>query len=150
MNEPRGRILVVDDSPTALKMARLPLESAGYEVITKKEAVLVSSTILREKPHIVLLDVNMPAIRGDKLVEIIRSHPSSADTILLLYSQKPAEELGALARRCGADGFVQKSADSGLLVEQMNWWMGRIEGHAEGGTEEAHKIHRHRHAGGAS
>lgn len=127
MKEPRGRILVVDDSPAALKMARLPLESAGYEVLTKKEAVLVSSTILREKPHIVLLDVNMPAIQGDKLVEIIRGHPACADTILLLYSTKSAEELGALARRCGADGFVQKSPDSSLLVQQMNWWMGQIE-----------------------
>lgn len=138
MDQPRGRILVVDDSPTALKMARLSLESAGFEVITKKEAVLVSSTILREKPHIVLLDVNMPVIQGDKLVEIIRSHPACADTVLLLYSQKTAEELGPLARRCGADGFVQKSADSNLLVQQMNWWMGRIAAHPEGRPDEAH------------
>lgn len=134
-NEPRGKILVVDDSSAALKMARLALESAGYEVVTKQEAILVSSTILREKPHIALLDVNMPAIQGDRLVEIIRGHPACAATMLLLYSMKPAEELQELVRRCGADGFIQKSADMSLLVEQIDRWMGRLEERVAGQAE---------------
>lgn len=134
-NGSKGRILVVDDSSAALKMARVALEDAGYEVITKQEAVLVSSTILREKPHIVLLDVTMPAVSGDKLVEIIRGHPACAETTLLLYSVKPAAELEALARRCGADGFIQKGPGANLLVQQVNLWMGRLEERAAGAAE---------------
>ena len=127
----KGKILIVDDSPTALKVARLALENAGYEVITRKEAVLVSSTIMREDPQIVLLDVTMPAVTGDKLVEIIRSHPACAGTIVLLYSVKPAAELEALARRCGADGFIQKGPDASLLARQIDRWMGRLQERGE-------------------
>lgn len=124
-NTPKGKILIVDDSSSVLKIARLALERGGYEVIAKQEAVLVSSTILRETPDIVLLDVNMPAVQGDKLVEIIRGHAAGAGTILLLYSVKPTAELETLARRCGADGFIQKGADANLLVPQMDRWMKR-------------------------
>ncbi len=126
MSAAKGKVLVIDDSSAARKIVSLTLEDAGYEVIAKKQAVLVTSTILREKPDIVLLDVNMPAIQGDKLVEIIRGQPAGDGTILLLYSVKPAGELGVLARRCGADGFIQKSADASLLPQQMDMWMGRL------------------------
>jgi DNA-binding response OmpR family regulator len=123
----KGKILVVDDSSSALNLTRLALEGAGYNVLTKREAVLVSHTILHESPDIVLLDVNMPAVQGDKLVEIIRGHPANAGTLLLLYSGKPAEELEALVRACGADGFIQKGADANLLASQVDMWMGRRE-----------------------
>lgn len=122
---PKGKILVIDDSASALSIVSQVLENAGYEVIVRKEAVLVSSTILRERPDIVLLDVNMPAIQGDKLAEIIRGHPAGAKTTLLLYSVKPADELETLARRCGADGFIQKGADASRLPQQMDLWMSR-------------------------
>ncbi len=123
----KGKILVVDDSSSALNLTRYALEGAGYNVITKREAVLVSSTILHEKPDIVLLDVNMPSVQGDKLVEIIRNHPANAGTMLLLYSIKPAEELEELVRECGADGFLQKGSDANLLASQIDMWMGRVE-----------------------
>ncbi len=122
----KGKILVVDDSSSALNLTRHALEGAGYNVITKREAVLVSHTILHETPDIVLLDVNMPAIQGDKLVEIIRGHPANAGTLLLLYSVKPAKELEELVRACGADGFIQKGSDANLLARQIDMWMGRI------------------------
>ncbi len=123
----RGKVLIVDDSSSALKMASLALKNAGYEVIAKKEAILVSSTIQREKPQIALFDVNMPAIQGDKLAEIVRGHPACAETVLLLYSSQPDVELETLARNCGADGFIQKGLDAGNLVRQVNRWMSRIE-----------------------
>ncbi len=131
----KGKILVIDDSSAARKIVSLTLERAGYEVIAKKQAVLVTSTIMREKPDVVLLDVNMPAIQGDKLVEIIRGHPAGAGTILLLYSVKPAVELEALAHQCGADGFIQKGADASLLPRQMDMWMGRLAARAEDALE---------------
>ena len=135
MSATKGKILVIDDSAAARKIVSKTLESAGYEVIAKKQAVLVTSTIVREKPHIVLLDVNMPAIQGDKLVEIIRGHPAGAGTILLLYSVKPAAELEALARRCGADGFIHKGAEASLLPQQMDLWMGRLAARAEDASD---------------
>jgi len=123
----KGKILVVDDSSSALNLTRHALEGAGYNVLTKREAVLVSHTILHESPDIVLLDVNMPAVSGDKLVEIIRGHPANAGSLLLLYSSKPADELEALVRACGADGFIQKGPDANLLARQIDMWMGRRE-----------------------
>ena len=127
----KGKVLVVDDSSSALNLTRRALEAAGYNVLTKREAVLVSHTIRHEAPDVVLLDVNMPAVQGDKLVEIIRNHPATAGTVLLLYSVKPAEELEALVKECGADGFIQKGPDPNLLASRIDMWMERARKRAD-------------------
>ncbi|MEE8408974.1 MAG: hypothetical protein V3T05_05175, partial [Myxococcota bacterium] len=49
---------------------------------------------------------------------------SSADSpIILLYSVKDETELQALVLRCGADGYIQKSAKPGHLLREVNGWL---------------------------
>ena len=121
----KGKILVIDDSQSVLESARLALEDAGYEVLTLRQALMSSAKIMRGRPDLVLVDVNMPTIDGDQLVEVVRRNESANDALLLLYSAKPPAELGALARRCGADGFISKSTDPESLPRQVNRWMAR-------------------------
>ncbi len=125
MSANKGKVLVIDDSSMARKIAAITLERAGYEVIVEGEANQVAGAISRERPDIVLMDVNMPAIQGNKLAELARDHPAGGDMILLLYSGKSADELETLARDCGADGFVQKNAEVGSLGQQIEMWMSR-------------------------
>lgn len=127
MNETKkGKVLIVDDSETVLAAASQALGRAGYEVITADKALMTSRTISREKPDLVLLDVNMPTLTGDKLAEIVlgRLAPENRP-VLLLHSDVETRELEALAKKCGADGFVRKSSELNLLVMQVHIWMAR-------------------------
>lgn len=111
----RQKILVCDDSPILLEATRMVLEGAGYDVATLDNPLMVAMRLRRERVDLVLLDVNMPTVKGPQVVEVLRSH-GLADVPVLLFSDLDERELEVRARECGARGFVRKSgAAEGLL-----------------------------------
>ncbi len=122
MNQ-RPKILVVDDSEIVLEATRLLLECSGYDVYTSPTPFGTATTISRERPDLVLLDVAMPTLRGDAVVEMIRTSRASQHTRIVLHSDRPAGELEDLVRRCGADGFICKTTDHDAMVRQVQRWL---------------------------
>jgi CheY-like chemotaxis protein len=61
------KVLIVDDDALALEVAAAALESHGYTVIKREEALGTMVLIRRERPDIVLLDLHMPGLSGDAL-----------------------------------------------------------------------------------
>jgi CheY-like chemotaxis protein len=131
-----AKILIVDDSELALAVARTALEGAGHTVITETSPFAFGRALVRERPDLVLVDVAMPAVGGAKLVEITRRYLSSApppsseraaspppECPIVLYSERPADELRQLADECGAAGFIEKSSDMGALVSAVERYL---------------------------
>ncbi len=56
----RKKILVVDDSPLILKLMSLKLTANGYDVITAEDGGTAVSTVRKEKPDLILLDISFP------------------------------------------------------------------------------------------
>jgi CheY-like chemotaxis protein len=113
----RHKILVVDDSTIALELARIRLEEAGFDVETLDSPFGFSAALRSQKPDLVLLDVSMPALQGDRLLQIAHRNvnpsqrgatASQGSCPVVLYSDRPEQELAALAHACGADGYVRK------------------------------------------
>jgi len=111
----RPKVLIVDDNEVCRAGVRESLEQDGFDVVELGSAIGMSSLVSLEKPDVVLMDVEMPAIEGDKAVEILLKHRLHACTILL-YSARPPEELKRMARACGADGFVSKAVRDDALA----------------------------------
>jgi DNA-binding NarL/FixJ family response regulator len=78
----------------------------------------MSRVVNHEKPDVVLMDVEMPAMEGDKAVEILLKHRLH-DCTILLYSGRAPSELQALAHKCGASGFVPKSVTNAALAQAI-------------------------------
>jgi len=75
----RRRILVVDDDPTATRMARLTLERTGrYEVRELNDPGRAVDVVRQFGPHLVLLDVCMPHVEGSVVAEKINNDPALA------------------------------------------------------------------------
>lgn len=103
----RLTFLVVDDDPVALEVARERLESIGFDVSTRDQALGTSSYILQNRPDFVLLDVMMPALTGGELAQVLKRRATR--TGVILYSSKPPGELRALAEATGALGSISKA-----------------------------------------
>jgi CheY-like chemotaxis protein len=116
MTSPR-KILVVDDDPTTLEMIGALLEAQGHSVVLRDTALGTTQVIIRDCPDVVLLDVRMPGLSGDKLAELISSRRGRE--IVVLYSGSPQRELGELARRCGAAGFITKTSNPSEFLERF-------------------------------
>jgi CheY-like chemotaxis protein len=103
------RVLLVDDSDFNLRAATLLLESAGYEAVSTSTPIGLGPLMLREKPDLVLVDVEMPEMRGDSVVEAARRLLRDRCCPMLLWSSLPVDELEQLARSSGAAGYIYKS-----------------------------------------
>ena len=110
-------ILVVDDCAVELEVKRLFLINAGFEVITRSRPIGTAAEILRMKPDLVLLDVLMPGLTGDKVTKIIRQ--SDKETKIVLFSGKENNELRELSRECGADGYIKKTTDRHEFINKV-------------------------------
>jgi DNA-binding response OmpR family regulator len=108
------KVLVLDDSPTSLRMTRHLLEQGGFEVITLDTATLFFKVLNRDKPDIALVDVGMPVVDGGSVVEMARRTKGHICPILL-YSERDDAELKQLVARYGANGYVRKSSDANAL-----------------------------------
>lgn len=100
-----ANILVVDDEAQIRRVLRATLSSQGYviwEASTGEEAV---ESVHKEKPDLVLLDVNMPGIGGIAAAREIRE--MSAAPIIML-TVRNAERDKVLALDAGADDYVVK------------------------------------------
>jgi CheY-like chemotaxis protein len=109
--EIRIKIVIVDDSVFVRKWTRVALGTTRYELIEIDSPIGIVQAIARHQPSLVLMDVNMPAIEGNRLTEIIR-RSGTQRCPLVLYSTKPEAQLAALARACGADGYIEKTHDA--------------------------------------
>jgi twitching motility two-component system response regulator PilG len=105
------KVMVVDDDPTTLEVASALLEQRGHQVLKRTSSIGTTMAILREKPDVVLLDVNMPGLSGDRVAEVVSPRMGKSVPMLILHSGSSREELEQLARRCGAQGILEKTGD---------------------------------------
>jgi DNA-binding response OmpR family regulator len=105
------KVLIVDDELTTLDLYGALLEDEGHEVLTRDRAMGTTPVILSEQPDVVLVDVSMPGLPGDELIRLMRENPRARNVNVVLFSARPSQELAALAERCGARGYLEKTPD---------------------------------------
>jgi CheY-like chemotaxis protein len=119
----KKKILVIDDSDVVLASVQITLEDAGYQVVLLDNPLVMSAVVRKESPDLILVDVNMPALNGDQLVEIAHRHGTMGSSPVVLHSDMPLPILEERSKRCGASGFIQKTADEAEFVRQVKRWL---------------------------
>lgn len=106
----RLRVLLVDDNPIAREVVTEALASAGHECVAVGSPFEFIHELRSRRPHVALVDVRLPALSGDRLVEFAREGArTSAACKFWLYSDLDPGELERLTAIAGADGYLQKS-----------------------------------------
>ena len=113
------RVVIIDDSEVALELAAGALRLAGMQVPTLDSPIGSSVAIMSVHPDLVLIDVTMPALSGEKVVEILKRMRSLAGVKIVLHSDQEPAELAAAVKRCGADGYICKTKDRERLVADV-------------------------------
>jgi len=104
----RGRVLIIDDSEAARGLIRTILRRTGFETFELPSAIGATRVIVQAEIQVLIVDITMPGLSGDKLIEVLRRNPRLADLIILIVSGAEAAELERLRRTCGADEVVAK------------------------------------------
>jgi two-component system phosphate regulon response regulator PhoB len=110
------RVLVIDDDDVARELLMSTLERGGHEVYQLPSAIGATRMIAEHKIDVVVLDVMLPDISGDKLARLLRQHSRGAKLGIVLVSSRPLAELNGLAAAANADAVVQKGQIRAQLV----------------------------------
>ncbi|HJV36847.1 response regulator transcription factor [Geomonas sp.] len=103
------KILIIDDSEVVLAMVKDILEEAGYQVDTATNGIEANRYIFsRNQPELIIMDIMMPMLDGNKKAKILKDNELSRDIPILLLSSKNEHELRALVEEAGADGYILK------------------------------------------
>ncbi len=100
MTEHRPRILVVDDDLPILLLMKNILTEFRFEAKTASSGLEAMQSLRFEKPDLILLDLNMPGMKGDQVLREIRLEEGMETVPVLILSGEPVsretlEELGA-------------------------------------------------------
>ena len=123
------KVMVVDDDPVALQIAAAVLEAQGHQVLTRESALGTSVAVLRERPDVLVLDINMPGISGKTLLEAIREQDAQAQVIF--YSGRDPDELESLVSETGVLGAVAKAVDPDELASAFSSLLERVSPHKD-------------------
>lgn len=103
-----SRVLVIDDSPMLLELTVRALTAAGYEASGAQDLAALDQKLTEGPFALILMDVNMPEMFGDDVVEYLRRQ-KGVTAKLVLYSDISEAELDAKTKNSGADGYILKS-----------------------------------------
>lgn len=104
----KAKILVVDDSPTHLKLASTPLIEEGYNVITATDGEEALRQVENEMPVLIVLDVIMPKMNGFQVCRKIKSSADFKDIKIILCTSKTQESDKFWGKKQGADAYLTK------------------------------------------
>lgn len=111
----KGKILVVDDSPTQLSLMRSPFEENGFQVITASDGEEAIAIVESSDVVLVVLDVIMPKLNGFQACRKIKTIKNDLPIILLTSKNQKSDEFWG--KKQGADVYMTKPFDSKELFE---------------------------------
>src|SRR3954454_729426 len=112
-----ARVLVVDDSPTILKVVSAILARHGYEPMVARDGLAGIEMLKRgTKYDLVLLDFVMPRMNGYQFCRELRSNPANRTLPVVLMSAKGDKIRGQFVQQTGAVDAITKPFDSRALV----------------------------------
>jgi CheY-like chemotaxis protein len=103
------RALVIDDDEIVRELMCELLRARHCVVFDVGSPIGVTKLIIQNHINVVVIDVMMPDISGDKLARLLRSNPKMTDLAIILVSSGEIEQLERLARDVKADAVVPKS-----------------------------------------
>jgi CheY-like chemotaxis protein len=118
-----ARVLIVEDHPANLDLARYLLESHGYATLSATDGAQGLRVARAERPELILCDLQMPVMDWYELVRELRGDLLFRDTIVIAVTalSMPGDRDSALA--AGFHGYVSKPIDPERFVGQVEAYL---------------------------
>ncbi|CAI6326882.1 MULTISPECIES: two-component system response regulator YxdJ [Bacillus] len=111
-----NKIMIVEDSEDIRGLLQNYLEKYGYQTVVAADFTAVLDAFLREKPDVVLLDINLPAYDGYYWCRQIRQHSTSP---IIFISARSGEMDQVMAIENGGDDYIEKPFSYDIVLAKI-------------------------------
>ncbi len=111
------KILLVEDDPAILAGLKEILHLEGYEVISSDDGRRGMNLALTEKPHLLLLDLNLPSLNGLEITKRLREKSFHNPIIILTSNSNQIDKIIGL--EMGADDYITKPFDTREVIARI-------------------------------
>jgi twitching motility two-component system response regulator PilH len=118
------KLLIVDDSPTELKLIIDVFNSPDYKVVTAMDGEEGVEKAKKENPDLIILDVVMPKMNGFQACRTIKSMPELEKTPIILLTSKNQKSDEFWGKKQGADKYLTKPFNADELQQAVDALLG--------------------------
>ena len=118
------KILVVDDSKTALMVEREILEKrTTYQCVTASDGQEAVEKAQQERPDLILMDVVMPRMNGFEACKMMRQQPSTREIPIVLVTTRGEESYMEAGFQSGCNDYVTKPINGPDLLKLLHSYL---------------------------
>ena len=121
-------ILIIDDSPLNLKLARVLLQSEGYLIRTAAGGNEALSILKTFKPDLILMDIQLPGIDGLELTRRIKANPDTQSIVVVALTASAMKGDEQKVRNAGCNGYISKPFESQNLLLRIREYLDAANG----------------------
>jgi signal transduction histidine kinase len=108
---PGAKILYIDDDPVNRSLVNRLLSSYDFQIIEAGSGLEGISIARKERPHLILMDINMPGLDGHETTTRMRGIPALENTPIIALTARTTRGERELALAAGCDGYISKPID---------------------------------------
>lgn len=112
----KHRILIVEDDATLADVLALRLERVGYQPLLANSGNQGLELARTQRPHLVLLDLNLPDVDGLRICESLADHPQTCSIPVIILSGMERPDIVRSSRAAGCHYFMRKPYDPNALL----------------------------------
>jgi DNA-binding response OmpR family regulator len=121
-------ILVVDDEPKIVRLARDYLEQGGFRVLPVYDGMDALAAARREKPDLIVLDLNLPGMDG---LDVCRALRRGSAVPIIMLTARVEETDRLIGLEVGADDYIVKPFSPRELVARVRAVLRRTQGEVQ-------------------
>jgi len=121
----RTRIVVIEDSPASRDFIVRLLRTEGHEVVAACDGETGVLAVARERPDVVLCDIQLPGIDGFEVLRALRGDPATREIPVCAVTAFALGDMHELARSAGFAGFLAKPVSAATLLPALRAVMAR-------------------------
>lgn len=117
------KILVIEDNEQNLYLTTFILEKHGYQVIQAPDGQMGIDFAKREKPELILLDIQLPVMDGYKVAEELRKSPSSREIPIIAVTSYAMVGDKEKALAAGCNGYITKPINPDTFISYIEGFL---------------------------
>jgi CheY-like chemotaxis protein len=115
--QPKKNVLIYEDDQEILVLCRIILTKNGYSVETLPRCTDVINDVKRIDPDLILMDLWIPEIGGEKAVSLIKENPDTRHIPVVLFSANA--DVKEISEKINADGYLEKPFDIQTFISTI-------------------------------